>query len=150
IACANAAGLLLARGNSRRREVALPTALGAQRGRLIRQFLTESLLLRLAGRVLGLELAALSLRLLKHYLANAIIFGDQIHIDLKVCVFLFVASCVSALLFGLLPAVHASSAPAQEGLRQGTAASGTTRQQNRSRDILVIGEIALTLSLLIA
>jgi predicted permease len=150
IACANVAGLLLARGNSRRREVALRTALGAQRGRLIRQFLTESLLLSLAGGALGLELAALSLRLLKHYLAHAIIFGDQIHIDLKVCLFLFAASCISALLFGLLPAIHASSAPAQEGLRQGTSASGTSRQQNRWRDSLVIGEIALTLALLIA
>ena len=150
IACANVAGLLLARGNSRRREVALRTALGAQRGRLIRQFLTESLLLSLAGGALGLELAALSLRLLKHYLAHAIIFGDQIHIDLKVCVFLFAASCISALLFGLLPAIHASSAPAQEGLRHGTSASGTSRQQNRWRDTLVIGEIALTLALLIA
>jgi predicted permease len=150
IACANVASLLLARGNSRLREVALRTALGAQRGRLIRQFLTESLLLSLAGGVLGLELAALSLRLLKHYLAHAIIFGDQIHIDLKVCVFLFAASCISALLFGLLPAIHASSAPAQEGLRQGTSASGISRQQNRWRDTLVIGEIALTLALLIA
>jgi predicted permease len=150
IACANVAGLLLARGNSRRREVALRTALGAQRGRLIRQFLTESLLLSLAGGALGLELAYLSLRLLKRYLANAVIFGDQIHIDLKVCAFLFVASCISALLFGLLPALHASSVPAQEGLRQGTAASSPSRQQNRWGDTLVIGEIALTLALLIA
>jgi predicted permease len=150
IACANVAGLLLARGNNRRREVALRTALGAQRARLIRQFLTESLLLSMAGGALGLALAALSLKLLKHYLAHAVIFGDQIHIDLKVCAFLFLASCISAVLFGLLPAIHASNAPAQEGLRQGTAASGTSRRQNQWGDTLVIGEIALTLTLLIA
>jgi predicted permease len=150
IACANVAGLMLARGNSRRREVALRIALGAQRGRLIRQLLTESLLLSLAGGALGLVLANLSLRLLKRYLATAVIFGDQIHIDLRVCAYLFVASCVSAILFGLLPALHASRVPAQEGLRQGAAASGISRQQTRWRDALVIGEIALTLSLLVA
>jgi predicted permease len=150
IACANVAGLLLARGNNRRREVALRTALGAQRGRLVRQFLTESLLLSLAGGALGLELANLALHLLKRYLADAVVFGDQIHIDLKVCAYLFVASCVSAILFGLLPALHASHVPPQEGLRQGAAASGTSKTQTRWRDALVVGEIALTLTLLVA
>jgi predicted permease len=150
IACANVAGLLLARGSSRRREIALRSALGAQRGRLVRQFLTESLLLSLAGGLLGLGLADFALRLLKRYLANAVIFGDQIHIDFKVCAYLFVASCVSAVLFGLLPALHATKVPAQEGLREGAAASGTSKQQRTWRDILVTGEIALTLTLLIA
>ncbi|HUZ95250.1 MAG TPA: ADOP family duplicated permease [Edaphobacter sp.] len=150
ISCANVAGLLLARGNNRRREVALRTALGAQRSRLIRQFLTESLLLGLAGGALGLELADLTLRLLKHYLANAVIFGDQIHIDFKVCAFLFIASCLSAVLFGLLPALHATRVPPQDGLRQGTAASGISPQQARWGNTLVVGEIALTLTLLVA
>lgn len=150
IACANVAGLLLARGSNRRGEIAVRAALGASRGRLIRQFLTESLLLSLAGGVLGLELAALALHLLKRYLSNAIIFGDQIHIDFKVCIYLFLASCASAVLFGLLPALHDSSVPLQEGLRQGVVATGTTRQQSRWRDSLVVGEIALTLTLLVA
>jgi predicted permease len=150
IACANIAGLLLARGNNRRREVALRTALGAQRSRLIRQFLTESLLLSLAGGALGLLLANLALHLLKRYLANAVIFGDQIHIDLKVCAFLFAASCISAILFGLLPALHASRVPPQDGLRLGAAVSGVSRQQTRWGDALVVGEIALTLTLLVA
>jgi predicted permease len=150
IACANVAGLLLARGNNRRREVAVRAALGAQRGRLIRQFLTESLLLSLFGGALGLQLAALALHLLKRYLANAIVFGDQIHIDVKVCIYLLVASCVSAVLFGLLPALHATNVPPQDGLRQGAVATGTTRQQSRWRDGLVVGEIALTLALLVA
>jgi len=150
VACANVAGLLLARGSTRRREVAVRAALGAQRGRLIRQFLTESFLLSLAGGALGLGLAVVALHLLKRYLANAIIFGDQIHIDLKVCAYLFVASCVSAILFGLLPALHASNVAPQDGLRQGAAASGTSQQQTRWRDALVVGEIALTLTLLVA
>jgi predicted permease len=150
ISCANVAGLLLARGNNRRHEVAVRIALGAQRSRLMRQLLTESLLLGLAGGAVGLGLADLALRLLKHYLANAVVFGDQIHIDLKVCAFLFVASCVSAVLFGLLPALRASRVPPQDGLRQGTAAAGVTRQQTRWGDALVVGEIALTLTLLVA
>ena len=150
IACANIAGLLLARGNGRRREIALRSALGAPRSRLIRQFLTESLLLSLAGGALGLGLAVFALHLLKQYLSKAIVFGDQVHIDAKVCAFLFAASCLSAVLFGLLPALHATNTPAQEGLRQGTAASGTSRTQTRWRDALIIGEIALTLTLLVA
>jgi predicted permease len=150
IACANAAGLLLARGNGRRREVAVRSALGAQRGRLVRQFLTESLLLALSAGALGLVLASLALRVLKQYLSNALIFGDQIHIDQKVCLYLFIASCVSAVVFGLVPALHASRVSPQEGLRDGAAASGTGRQQTRLRDGLVVGEIALTLTLLVA
>jgi predicted permease len=150
IACANVAGLLLARGNNRRREVALRTALGAQRSRLIRQFLTESLLLSLAAGALGLVLANIALHLLKHYLANAVIFGDQIHIDFKVCAFLLAASCISAVLFGLLPALHSSHVSPQDGLRQGAAVSSVSRQQTRWGNALVVGEIALTLTLLVA
>jgi predicted permease len=150
IACANVAGLLLARGNNRRREVAVRSALGAQRGRLIRQFLTESMLLGLMGGALGLVLASGALRVLKHYLAGALVFGDQIHIDGKVCAYLLAASCLSAMLFGLLPALNGTEVAPQEGLRQGAAATGATRRQTRWRDGLVVGEIALTLTLLVA
>lgn len=150
IACANVAGLLLTRTNMRRREIAIRSALGAGKSRLVRQFLTESLLLGAAGGALGLMLAAGALRVLKHYLSNAVIFGDEIHINAAVCAYLVAASSISALLFGIVPALHAAHVPAQEGLREGTAAAGTSKRQARWRDSLVIGEIGLTLLLLIA
>jgi len=150
IACANVAGLILTRTAGRRREIAVRAALGAQRGRITRQFLTESLLLSLAGAIAGLGIAYLALRLLEHYLADKLLYGADIHINAWVLVFLLAASCLSALLFGLAPAWHASSLPAQEGLREGTAAAGTSRRQALWRDGLVVTEITLTLALLIA
>ncbi len=150
IACANVAGLVLTRTNARRREIAVRAALGARRGRIAAQFLTESFLLALAGGGVGLGIAALALHLLSKYLAGKVLFGKDIHIDLAVFGFLLVASGISAVLFGLLPAWHASGVPAQEGLREGTAAAGTSRRQAFWRDGLVVTEITLTLALLIA
>lgn len=150
IACANVAGLMLTRTNGRRREIAIRGALGAYRGRLIQQFLTESLMIALAGGAGGLGLALLILRVLKRYLGDALLFGEQIHVNLAVCIFLLIASCVSALFFGFVPAWVAASVPAQEGLREGAIATGTSKRQALWRDALVVGEITLTLALLIA
>jgi predicted permease len=150
IACANVAGLMLTRVNSRRREIAIRGALGAGRPRLIKQFLTESLLLGLGGGALGLGISALALRLLSHFLEGAVRHGSDIHINVAVCAYLLLASCISAVFFGVVPAWHAAQVPPQEGLREGTAAAGTSRRQALWRDSLVVGEIALTLTLLIA
>lgn len=150
IACANVAGLFLTRTNGRRREIAIRGALGAPRRRITRQFLTESLLIALGGSALGLGIAALSLRVLRHYLSDNVLFGQDIHINLGVLAFLLVAACLSALVFGLAPAWHASGVPAQEGLRDGSAAAGTSRRQAFWRDGLVVAEVSLTLALLVA
>jgi predicted permease len=150
IACANLAGLMLARANARRRELAIRGALGAAKSRLIRQFLTESLLVSLAGGAAGLAAAWASLRILSHYLANAIPFGEHIHVDAAVCAVLILFSCLSAILFGVGPGLYGANLPVQEGLRDGAAASGTSRKHARWRDALIVGEIGLTLALLIA
>jgi len=150
IACANVAGLMLTRTNGRRREIAIRGALGANRNRLIQQFLTESLLIAFAGGAVGLGFAGAILRVLRHYLENSLFYGDQVHINFAVCFFLLLASCLSALFFGIVPAWIAANIPAQEGLREGAAATGTSKRQARWRDALVVGEITLTLALLIA
>jgi predicted permease len=150
IACANVAGLMLTRANSRRREIAIVTALGAPRGMVMRQFLTESLMLGLAGGAAGLGLAALALHVLKHYLADAVLYGSDVHINGNVCAYLAAASVVSAVLFGLAPAWASARQSVQEGLREGAAATGVSRKQAFWRDALVVGEFTLTLALLIA
>jgi predicted permease len=150
IACANVASLLLSRTTGRRREIAIRGAIGAARSRLIRQFLTESLVLSLTGAAIGLALAYGCVRLLKFYLDLYLPLAEHIHVDAQVVAALVGFSVISAILFGLLPAISASRAPAQEALREGTPAAGTGRTQKRFRDALVVGEIALSLLLLIS
>jgi predicted permease len=150
IACANVAGLILTRSNGRRREIAVRSALGAHRRRILQQFLTESLLISLGGAAFGLAIALLALRVLQRFLTDAVLNGADVHINGEVLAFLLLASCISALLFGWAPAWHAANVPAQEGLREGTAAAGTSRRQALWRDGLVVTEITLTLALLIA
>ncbi len=150
IACANVAGLMLTRSNGRRREIAIVSALGAPRGRVIQQFLTESLVLAMAGGAAGLGLAAAALHALKHYLSTAVLYGEDVHINVSVCVYLLLASMVSAAVFGLAPAWTSARVPVQEGLREGAASTGVSKRQAFWRDALVAGEITLTLALLIA
>jgi predicted permease len=150
IACANLAGLMLARTNARRRELAIRGALGAPKNRLIRQFFTESLLVSLLGGAAGLLAAWTSLHILGHYLAAFIPSGEQIHIDAGVCAVLLLFSCLSAVFFGVGPGLYGANLPVQEGLREGSLGSGTGRNHARWRDALVIGEIGMTLALLIA
>jgi predicted permease len=150
IACANVASLLLSRTSGRRREIAIRSAIGAARTRLVRQFLTESLVLALTGAAFGLGLAYGCVRLLKFYLDLYLPLSQHIHIDARVATALVFFSVISAVLFGLVPALQAARAPAQEALRDGTPAAGAGRQQRHFRDALVVGEIALSLLLLVS
>jgi predicted permease len=150
IACANVASLLLARGESRRRETALRTALGAGQGRMIRQFMTESVVLGLTGGILGLVLAWIGIRLLVPMLPADIpsVMQGNIGMDLNVLLFTFVAAALAGLLFGIAPAIRAARPDLNVELKEGSRGSvGKGRQRLRSG--LVIGEVALSLVLLI-
>ena len=148
IACVNVANLLLARSTVRQRELGLRTALGAARGRLLRQMLTESMLLSLVGGVLGLALAVLFHRGLLALVADRIPVPrlDQVSLDAIVIVFTLALSIVTGLIFGVVPAVFATS-NANEVLREGGRHSGGPRAR-RALGTLVVAEVALSLVLL--
>jgi predicted permease len=150
LATINVAGLLLTRTQGRRREIAVRAALGARSGRLVRQFLAESLMLSLAGGACGLAITGAALHVLRHYLSSSFLNGDLIHIDATVCFYVLITSCASALVFGVLPALQAARLPILSGLREGSAGSGTSRRQGVLRDGLVAVEIALSLMMLSA
>ncbi|MDP2471692.1 MAG: ABC transporter permease [Candidatus Palauibacterales bacterium] len=150
IACANVASLLLARGESRRRETALRTALGASQGRLLRQFITESVVLGMIGGLLGLGLAWIGIRLLLQVLPSSLpsVVRGNIGMDVNVLLFTFVAAAVAGLVFGIAPAIRAARPDLAEELKEGSRGS-VGRGRQRLRSGLVIAEVALSLVLLI-
>ncbi len=148
IACANVANLLLSRLAAREREVAVRTALGAGRGRLIRQFLTESMLLSVVGGLLGVLLAWRGTPLLLALFGNRIPRAQEIGVDGTVLAFTILLSLGTGLLFGLLPALHASRSDLQSSLRDGAKGSGD-RRGRRTRSVLVFAEVAIAIVLLV-
>jgi predicted permease len=149
VACANVANLLLARASGRRREVAIRTALGADRGRLIRQFLTESVLLALAGGTAGIAIAHWGLEGILAYAAGSLPRTDVIRIDLSVLAFAATVSVLTGLVFGLVPALRASRIDLRQDLNESAGRAGTSRQHHRTLDSLIVAEIALSLVLLV-
>ncbi len=150
IACVNAANLLLARASARVREIAVRSALGAARGRIVRQLLTESLVIALSGAALGTLLALGGVRVLVSFLPEGFPRAAEIRLDSTVFAFTLVVAILTGLLFGLVPALTASRTDLQQSLREsGRSATGTGRQL-RLRNILVVGETGLASVLLIA
>ena len=151
IACANVANLMLARATSRQREVAIRAALGAGRGRMIRMLLTESVLLGLAGGALGIALAFVGIRLLDASLPSADFIPYYINwqIDRAALLYTVCISIVTGLIFGLAPALQISTGQLQSALKEGTRGAGSGVVRNRLRNALVVGEVALSVVLLI-
>jgi predicted permease len=149
IACANAANLLLARASARQREIAVRLALGAPRLRVIRQLITESLIISLTGGVLGLALAFGGVRALVSLLPADFPRAHDIHVSWPVLAFTLVISVLTGILFGLAPALQASHTDPKTGLQQGSRTSTATRHQNKLRNALVVAEVSLACVLLI-
>jgi len=148
IACANVANLTLARMARRERELAVRSALGAGRSRILRQLLTESFLMAFAGGMLGLLLAYGSLALLTDFVGRLTPRAREIHIDSEVLLFTLAAALGTSIIFGTLSAIF-SRANLTSSLKDGSTGAGTGRQQNRVRSALIVCQIAFSFMLLI-
>lgn len=153
IACVNVANLMLARGADRQKELSLKLALGAGRFRIVRQLLTENLVLAFIGAILALPLAWVGIELLRNglppHIARFVTGWERIDLDWRVLVFSALAATLSALFFGLLPALQTTRPDLAVALKDGGRGGSDGTDRQRSRSALVIAEVAVTLMLLV-
>src|SRR6185369_3643863 len=148
-ACANFANLLLARGAERGREIVIRTALGAGRWRIVRQLLTESILIAIVGGAIGVVFAWWGINLLIALKPANLPRLDEIGVDVRVFGFTLGVSLLTGLIFGLLPAWTASRAAATSGLKESARGASSSRSQQRLRNAFVVAELAVALILLV-
>jgi predicted permease len=149
IACANIASLLLSRTAGRQKEIALRSALGAGRGRIVRQLLTESMVLAGAGGLLGIFCAVWSFAFLRQLIPESMALTTKLSLDWQMLSYTVLISLATGIFFGLLPALRASRLNLNEALKQGSGRGSVGPGSNRLRNVLVTSEVALTLVLLI-
>lgn len=149
IACVNVANLALARTFSRQKEIAIRTALGASTIRVLRQVLTESVLLSVVGGALGLTYAHAAIRLIMAFLADKVPHSIEVGLDAKVLGFTAVISIVTGILAGVLPALRLTHSDVNQALKQGLGRTDADSGGHRTRSVLVVCEVALSLMLLV-
>jgi predicted permease len=149
IACVNVANLSLAKTFSRQKEIAIRSALGATATRVLRQILTESVLLALAGGALGLAYAHFGVRLIVAYLADKLPRSIEVGLDTQVLAFTAIISLVTGIVAGVLPALRLTRGDVNQALKQGLGRTDADSGGHRTRSILVVSEVALSLVLLV-
>ena len=149
VACVNVANLLLAKTATREREIAIRTALGASRRRIIRQLLTESILFALCGGMAGVVVALASLNELKSAVPSYTLGLQAVQIDLRIMGFCLVISLVTGMMFGMAPALHAAAPDVDHSLKTGTQNSSVSRKRNRFSSALVVAEVAMAVILVV-
>ncbi|MFZ0771849.1 MAG: ABC transporter permease [Candidatus Sulfotelmatobacter sp.] len=145
----NIANLLLARASGRQQEMAVRLALGASRGRMVRQMLTESMLLSLIGGVAGIATAAGTLRFILRFVPSNVPRLNEVRIDWVVLAFALLITILTGLVFGLAPALHSTKVALYAAIREGSLGSGSSTKTGRLRDVLIVSELAFAVILMV-